>query len=69
MSDTHCGSTSGQEGLLLSLMNSQYSGAGEGAGRDHYEEGAIAVAISIVGSVGAQKPESNQGGLLRGGSI
>lgn len=26
-------------------------------------------AISIIGSVGAQKPESKQGGLLRGGSI
>ena len=52
----------------LNLMNSQHSGAGEGAGTDHYEEGATAVAISIVGSVGAQKPESNQGGLLWGGS-
>lgn len=69
VSDTHCGSSSAREGLLLSLMNSQYSGAGEGAGRDHCEEGAMAGAISIIGSVGAQKPESKQGGLLRGGSI
>lgn len=43
MCDAHTVCQTLTEGLLLSLVNSQCSGAGEGAGRDHHEEGAIAV--------------------------
>lgn len=53
VSNTHCGSNSApEEPASVSLMNSRYSGAGKAQG-ETTARGAMAGAISIIGSVGA----------------